>query len=80
MPFTLKRSVAKGDEQVVRVTGLESGEQVRVKFRGEKVDAGEANANGKFTAPLQGDRRPWRGTCAGGGSVHPPAEATRRSR
>lgn len=49
VPFALKRSVAKGDEQVVRVTGLESGEQVRVKFRGEKVDAGEANANGKFT-------------------------------
>lgn len=46
----LKRVVARGGKQVVKIRRLVEGERFRVIFRGEKVDSGLANAKGRAVA------------------------------
>ncbi len=48
IPFTLKASVSRGSQQVVRASGLESGEKVKVRFRGDVVASGVASPTGEF--------------------------------
>ena len=46
-----KRKVVKvRRKQVVKVSGLQAGERVKVLLRGRKVDAGRASRTGRFTA------------------------------
>ncbi|MGD9960907.1 hypothetical protein [Nocardioides sp.] len=50
VPFTLaKRTIAKGGLQTVRVSGLEAGEKLTIRWRGEVVGGGVAGAAGRFT-------------------------------
>ncbi len=50
IPFTLDSRVARGGRQTVRVSDLEPGESVQVYLRGNRVDRGTANGNGRFNA------------------------------
>lgn len=47
-PIGLKRSVARGDRQVVTVTGLAALEKVTVRLRGRVVDTGVSTRGGFF--------------------------------
>lgn len=53
LPFTLKATVGKGKQQIVKITGLAAGEHVTVKFRGVKVRAGKAGPGGTFVAAFK---------------------------
>lgn len=56
VPFRIRNNVARGDQQVVRVSGLAPGELVRVRFRGDQVDAGQANDRGAWTGRFTAKR------------------------
>jgi hypothetical protein len=50
LPLELKRTVARGGKQAVRISGLAKGESWSVTFRGKRVDTGTANAKGRAVA------------------------------
>ena len=45
-----RNRVKVGRKQVVKVSGLQAGERVKVLLRGRKVDNGRASRTGRFTA------------------------------
>jgi hypothetical protein len=49
VPFQVAAAVRKGKKVAVRIKGLEAGESILVKFRGEKVTKTQANAAGEKT-------------------------------
>ena len=54
LPFTLKKArVASGKRQVVKIRGLEAGERVTVRFRGQRVDRGHAGRAGRFVSKFK---------------------------
>lgn len=48
VPFRIKKKVAPGRKQVVRVTGMAPGEDLRVTFRGRRVVTGQADDQGAW--------------------------------
>ncbi len=80
VPFTLKPSVAHGKQQVVKVSGLEPGEAVRVTFRRRQGRQRRANGQGSSTPSFAGDRQGRPGARSRSiGAVPDPPTAARRS-
>ena len=54
LPFRLKKErVAAGRRQVVKIRGLEAGERVTVRFRGQRVDRGHAGPAGRYVSTFR---------------------------
>lgn len=57
-----KKQVAKGAKVKVTITGLATGEKVKVNVKGAKVDAGKASAKGVFRATFRATGKPGKRT------------------
>lgn len=55
--FDLKKVVARGGKQVVKLRGLAAGEHYKVKYRGKRVDAGTATSEGRATERFRVGRK-----------------------
>ena len=62
-----RESVPRGGSQQVRVAGLEPGESVELRYRGDVVDRGTAGDAGRFTGSFRVGRTPGQFTVRAGG-------------